>query len=196
MKEADLEKLIDLQSSFDVFDENMPHISSLNNWLLGLNGTFFIILLNSISEFKKIFDNSDYSVFVLQVFFGSMSLLLIFLAYQAYIKFLIFRIVIKATPIKKAIKSYSINGKERYLKSSKILSDNSENLNLELISEETDRLRLLLDKSQLLKNDLLILTDRRDKLIRLLNYSINTSIVLGIILGVLYIIYLYFSIIN
>lgn len=196
MKEADLDSLIDLQSSFDVFDENMPHISSLNNWLLGLNGTFFIILLNSISEFKKTFNHSVCSEFVFQVFFWSMLILLIFLGFQAYIKYMIFRITIKATPIKKAIYSYSINGKERYLKTSKILNDNSEILNLELINEETEKLRLLIGNSQLIKNDLLTLTDKRDKLIRFLNYSIFTSIVLGIVLGILFGIYLYFTIIN
>lgn len=195
MKETDLDRVIDLQSSFDIFDENMPHISSLNNWLLGLNGTFFIILLNSISEFKKIFSHSIYHEIIFQVFFWSMLILLIFLAFQAYIKYLIYRIIIKATPIKKALNSYLINGKRRLLNFKKISSKNLNFDDIESIDKETLELKLLLQNSEALKNDIKGLTDRSNKLTRLLNKSIYVSIFLVIVLGILFGLYLYFSII-
>ncbi|WP_282075345.1 hypothetical protein [Maribacter aquivivus] len=196
MKEFDLDNILDLQSTFDVFDENMPHISGLNNWLLGVNGTFFIILINGISEFKNVFNNFIYQEIVFKSFFCTMFGLLIFLLFQGYIKYLIFRIRIKATPIKIAIKDHAVNGQRINLKSKEILNDTLKKNDSAILNEIVIDIELLLENSKMIEKDLKFLTLRRDKLISLLNKSIAVSIFLGCMLSLLFGVYLYYSIIQ
>lgn len=194
LKEVDLDNLIALESAFDVFDENMPHISSLNNWLLGINGSFLIILINIIPDLKKVFSTVLYSKIIFFIFFLAIFALLFFIVFQRFIKYLIFRIRIKATPIKIALNSHVIDGKRLFKKYNKILKENLEDINSELVKKEVSELELFLDNSKIIANQLESLTSRRDSLLKYLNKSIILSKVLGITLGILFGLYLYFSI--